>query len=276
MPCTIEKWNELIDSPIVVNTCMQIRRLDTTAADYNDRKNALKRRLPIIMPHAAQFLHGRRVSADAVPSGFAMLDVDHVAEPRKWFESLSRETIIANHIYLIAITASGQGLRIIGARLTGESIEDAQMRMADALGIKEYDAVTKDLARASYVVPRDYILWMDSEELLGAEPREFESSKVQEFESAKVQEFKDAQTLPLRQGHLESSGLQWLRKGGEATPKGEGVDVPECNTTTPASVLSTPPSLRATSPVSGEESEGSDSYHSLTASGPLPLSQGES
>ena len=191
---TIKKWNELIDSPIVVNTCMQIRRLDTTAADYNDRKNALKRRLPIIMPHAAQFLHGRRVSADAVPSGLAMLDVDHVAEPRKWFESLNRETIIANHIYLIAITASGQGLRVIGARAQGESIEAAQMRMAEALGISEYDAVTKDLARASYVVPRDYILWMDSEELLG-EPREFlsplrsersaepcESSNVQEFE----------------------------------------------------------------------------------------------
>ena len=167
---TEEKWNELIDSPIVVNTCMQIRRLDTTAADYNDRKNALKRRLPIIMPHAAQFLHGRRVSADAVPSGFAMLDVDHVAEPRKWFDSLNRETIIANHIYLIAITASGQGLRVIGLRLTGESIEAAQMRMAEALGISEYDAVTKDLARASYVVPRDYILWMDSEELFKTLP----------------------------------------------------------------------------------------------------------
>jgi hypothetical protein len=32
--------------------------------------------------------------------------------------------------------------------------------MATALGINEYDAVTKDLARASYVVPRDYILWI--------------------------------------------------------------------------------------------------------------------
>ena len=32
--------------------------------------------------------------------------------------------------------------------------------MATALNIVEYDAVTKDLARASYVVPRDYILWI--------------------------------------------------------------------------------------------------------------------
>ncbi|MBQ3913880.1 MAG: DUF3987 domain-containing protein, partial [Paludibacteraceae bacterium] len=75
------------------------------------------------------------------------------------------ETLIENHIYLVAITASGKGLRIIGARAQGESIEAAQLRMAKALGITEYDAVTKDLARASYVVPRDYILWMDQTEL---------------------------------------------------------------------------------------------------------------
>lgn len=80
--------------------------------------------------------------------------------------------LIENHIYLVAITASGKGLRIIGRRASGgnypggmESIEAAQMRMAQALGIEEYDAVTKDLARASYVVPRDYILWMDTTEL---------------------------------------------------------------------------------------------------------------
>ena len=75
-----------------------------------------------------------------------------------------------NKIYLVAITASGKGLRIIGERLSSsispefnsgaESIEAAQLRMATALNIVEYDAVTKDLARASYVVPRDYILWI--------------------------------------------------------------------------------------------------------------------
>ncbi|MBR4546525.1 MAG: DUF3987 domain-containing protein, partial [Paludibacteraceae bacterium] len=108
---------------------------------------------------------GKRISADAVPSGLAMLDVDHVENPREWFEALQRETIIENHIFLVAITASGKGLRIIGARAQGETIEAAQMRMAQALGIEEYDAVTKDLARASYVVPRDYILWMDTTEL---------------------------------------------------------------------------------------------------------------
>lgn len=165
MPCTRAKWAELIDSPKVKNICRTIAGLDPEAADYNDRKQALKKRLPIIIPHAASFANGKRISADAVPSGLAMLDVDHVEDPRQWFESTDRMLFVNNKVFFIAITASGKGLRLIGARLPGESIEAAQMRMAEALGIKEYDAVTKDLARASYVVPRDYILWMDETEL---------------------------------------------------------------------------------------------------------------
>ena len=160
MPLTPEIWDQLIDSPEVTNICDRIAALDPTAEDYNDRKQALKRRLPIIMPHAASFANGKRISADATPSGLAMLDVDHVDNPRDWFESIDKQLLSDSRVYLVAITASGKGLRIIGERAEGESIEAAQLRMATALGISEYDAVTKDLARASYVVPRDYILWI--------------------------------------------------------------------------------------------------------------------
>ena len=175
MPLTIEKWNELIDSPQVANICRRIAALDPTAEDYNDRKQALKKRLPIIIPHAKSFANNKRISADATPSGLAMLDVDHVDNPRAWFESLNakRSTLNDNHIVFVAITASGKGLRIIGERLPNEAIEAAQLRMAQALGIKEYDAVTKDLSRASYIVPRSYILWMDTTELFAE--RDFSS-----------------------------------------------------------------------------------------------------
>ena len=168
--CTKEKWGELIDSPEVKKICDRIAALDPTAEDYNDRKQALKRRLPIIIPHAASFKNGKRVSTDAIPSGLAMLDVDHVDNPQEWWNSriqsgTTEESLKAEGIFLIAITASGHGLRVIGKREHGESIEAAQMRMAQVLGIKEYDAVTKDLARASYVVPREYILYEDREGL---------------------------------------------------------------------------------------------------------------
>ena len=168
--CTPEIWDSLIDSPAVANTCAAIAALDPNATDYADRKQALKKRLPIIIPHAASFKNGRRVSADGIPSGLAMLDVDHVDNPREWFEAIDKQLLSDNKIYLVAITASGKGLRLIGERMSMsigsdgirqlESIEAAQLRIATALGIKEYDAVTKDLARASYVVPRSYILWI--------------------------------------------------------------------------------------------------------------------
>ncbi len=158
--CTPEIWDSLIDSPAVANTCAAIAALDPNAADYADRKQALKKRLPIIIPHAASFRNGKRISADAIPSGLAMLDVDHVDNPREWFDSLDKQLLSDNRIYLVAITASGKGLRLIGERQESESIEAAQLRIATALNITEYDAVTKDLARASYVVPRDYILWI--------------------------------------------------------------------------------------------------------------------
>jgi len=173
MPLTKEKWDELLDSPEVINICRRIAALDPAQPDYNDRKQALKKRLPVIIPHAASFANGKRVSADATPSGLAMLDVDHVDNPKSAFNADTMDKVFKeNGIVLVAITASGHGLRIIGERLpvTGdglpESIEAAQLRMANALGITEYDAVTKDLARASYVVPRDYVLYCDESGLL--------------------------------------------------------------------------------------------------------------
>ena len=169
--CTKEKWDELIDSPEVKKICKRIAGLDENAADYAERKQALKKRLPVIIPHAASFKNGKRVSADAVPSGLAMLDVDHVENPKEWFDSIDKQLLSDNRIYLVAITASGKGLRLIGERQESESIEAAQLRIAQSLGIQEYDAVTKDLARASYIVPRDYILWIYEAGLFAEEDR---------------------------------------------------------------------------------------------------------
>ena len=185
--CTPEIWDKLIDTPEVKNLCDRIAELDPNDENYNDRKQALKRRLPIIIPHAASFANGKRISADATPSGLAMLDVDHVDNPREAYlrllpEGKGEEWFIENGIYLIAITASGHGLRVIGRRNSLpfregaglgslETIEAAQLRIATALGITEYDAVTKDLARASYVVPRNYILWIYEAGLFSEEER---------------------------------------------------------------------------------------------------------
>ena len=182
-PLTLDIWNELIHRPAVKNICAAIAALDPSAENFNDRKQALKKRLPIIIPHACRFEgDGKRKSANAVPSGLAMLDLDHIDNPHQFFaehifpvlsnsEAVQQQSGLTSDsaaVYFVAVTASGHGLRIIGERLPGESIEAAQLRIATALSITEYDAVTKDLARASYVVPSDYILYINTDVLFSA------------------------------------------------------------------------------------------------------------
>ena len=223
LPCTEDIWNEIIDRPAVKNICDQIAALDPAAPDFNDRKQALKRRLPIIIPHARAFVNNKRVSADAIPSGLAMLDVDHVENPREWWNNiissfsaksaspLSDELVASSlrrhGIVLVAITASGHGIRIIGERLERESIEAAQLRMATALNITEYDAVTKDLARASYVVPRDYILWIYAAGLFSEEDRP------------------DLRELPALPPHVDPSSVSPESNSGTSLPFREESEV---------------------------------------------------
>ena len=77
--CTPEIWDQLIDSPEVKNICNRIAALNPTDENYNDRKQALKKRLPIIIPHAASFRNGKRASVDAIPSGLAMFSPKKMA-----------------------------------------------------------------------------------------------------------------------------------------------------------------------------------------------------
>ena len=157
--------------PQVQNICDQIKLLD---GKNHDELARLKKQLPIITPHACRFDgDGTRKSANAVPSGLVMLDIDHIDAPRDFFSThifpcLQRSDLPttaqrpdAPAIYFVAITPSGHGLRIIAERNLGESIIDAQHRLTDLLRITEYDAVTTDLARASFLMPWSYVLYCE-------------------------------------------------------------------------------------------------------------------
>jgi len=163
MPCSQEDFERLLDSPEVSAICQQIAELDPHAPQFEDKKGALKRRLPIIMPHAASFAGTRRLSSEATPSGLIMIDVDHLANPADVFTLQVEPFTDEQRIYFAAITPSGHGLRLIAERNIGESIEAAQLRISGACGFDEIDAVTKDLARASYMMPRSYVLFYDPE-----------------------------------------------------------------------------------------------------------------
>ena len=174
-------WSEIelaMKQPLIQEICDQIKLLDGNDPDEMAR---LKRQLPVITPHACRFTgDGSRKSANAVPSGLVMLDIDHVDNPRDFFSRyifpvLSTASTASElpttgaaelqrsdpKIHFVAITPSGHGLRIITERNPGESIPDAQRRIADLCRLPEYDSVTTDLARASFLMPWSYVLYCE-------------------------------------------------------------------------------------------------------------------
>ena len=113
-------WSEIeaaMRDPRIQDICDQIKLLDGQDPDELSR---LKRQLPVITPHACRFTgDGKRKSANAVPSGLVMLDIDHVAEPKR---------IYAEHIAPMLAVASGCGtvgaVMSPAAKLCTQSVSD--------------------------------------------------------------------------------------------------------------------------------------------------------
>ena len=156
---------EAIDSPLVAQVCAEIKdaweqekRGEITPEEFEEKKGRLKKQLPILTPHAT-FRNGRRLNADAVPSGLSMYDLDHIPDPEgRWREIEPRKEELG--IVMAHITPSAEGLRLIFVIPDGKTLADAQRWMADMLGDQKYDECVKDYARCSFIVPREYVLYM--------------------------------------------------------------------------------------------------------------------
>ena len=168
--CTPELLNQALDSAHVAKTCAEIEdaleafhRGTLTQDEFETLKNQLKKRLPILTPHAT-FKDGKRKNDDAVPSGLSIYDLDHISDPRaRWKEMEVRKEELG--ILLSHITPSTEGLRLVFVMPEGMDLEQSQAWMADELGDEKYDACVKDYARCSYLVPREYVLYINEEKL---------------------------------------------------------------------------------------------------------------
>ncbi len=163
--CTSEMLREAMDSPHVAQVCAEIKdaweqekRGEITLEEFEEKKGRLKKQLPILTPHAT-FRNGRRLNADAVPSGLSMYDLDHIPDPEgRWREIEPRKEELG--IVMAHITPSAEGLRLIFVIPQGKTLAEAQRWMADMLGDQKYDECVKDYARCSFIVPREYVLYM--------------------------------------------------------------------------------------------------------------------
>ena len=136
---------------------------------YDTMKTRLKSQLPILTPHAT-FRNGRRLNADAIPSGLSIYDKDHIADPTGWWKAKSEELRVKNpqvlaRILLVHVTPSLEGLRLVFVMPEGMNLAEAQKWMSLQLGDEEYDVCVKDLARPSFIVPEEYILFIDEARL---------------------------------------------------------------------------------------------------------------
>lgn len=174
--CTPELFHQATKSSRVKDVCAQIedalerkRRGEIGQEDYDTMKTRLKSQLPILTPHAT-FRNGRRLNADAIPSGLSIYDKDHIADPRGWWKAKSEELRVKNpqvlaRILLVHVTPSLEGLRLVFVMPEDMNLAEAQKWMSQQLGDEEYDVCVKDLARPSFIVPEDYILFIDEARL---------------------------------------------------------------------------------------------------------------
>lgn len=172
-----DDWSRLCNSEEVKRVCGTIREKIACGAK-DDEIKALKNQLPVILPHVCAFwltdsegkriggVNGKRDGKHGVSNGLVMLDVDHHATPWELFAAFGgASSAKANNIVYVGISCSGRGLRVIGEREWGESIVAGQERLARLFHVGEYDKVTKDLARCSYCVPSEYILYVDNSKM---------------------------------------------------------------------------------------------------------------
>ena len=188
--CTPELFRGVIDSPLVAGICAEIedaleatRRGEMSKEDFDTLKAERKKMLPVITPHAT-FKNGRRLNADAVPSGLSMYDVDHITDPRGYYKAHVEGREKELGVVLAHVTPSTEGLRLLfviengelknenykDKNTTGSVLAEAQRRMSEQLGDANYDGAVKDLARCSFLVPRDYILYLDEKALFAEYP----------------------------------------------------------------------------------------------------------
>ena len=172
--------------------------------DFEHRKSECKRRLPVFLFHAT-FPKGRRMNAEAVPTGLSIFDIDHIPAPREtWREIAPRAEALG--IVLAHVSPSLEGLRLVFVLPQGMALAEGQKWMASQLGMSVYDESVKDYARCSFAVPEAYILF-ESEKLFASPVPQPVSESTEGLSALKEAEVHETplKCLPAPVAHQEAA-----------------------------------------------------------------------
>lgn len=224
--CDYYAFLMMTQSPKVESICAKI-----AAEPDHEKQGEMKKQLPIICWQA--YFEGKRLAKEAQPSGLFMLDIDGVEDPWElWKKVASQREQLG--IVIAHKTPSCKGLRLVArCKKTLHTLEECQKWMASNLKV-EYDAVCKDFARSSFIVPYSYFYYIDGR-LWEEEPEEGTVYAVdakseepkKEPKEEKTQEVED-QREGLFGGPDEYKGVplakiakEWLEVTGGMPEKGE-------------------------------------------------------
>ncbi len=219
--CTQEKFNEVSASPVVRDLCEAI-----AAESDHDKRGELKKQLPIITFQA--YFAGARKNTLAEPSGVCMYDGDQMENPREFYEMNVAPRLGELGILYAGMTPSCHGLRLVFRMKPGvTSIAEAQRWMSLQIGW-DCDPACKDLARASYAVPKEYIYFLDPA-LFEDDTRDETSAKGlianNDPRSPQPKDFEPDQSLLFKGIPLTAIAHEWLIQNGGEPEEGERNDV---------------------------------------------------
>ena len=169
--CTADDFNRIIDDTMVSNICAEIADLreqkmrgELPKEDFKKAKNAAKIKLPVFT-FMSHYTNGIRKNENAVASGLSIFDIDGMTgDPQFFFKEKIEPKVQELGIVLVHVSPSQEGLHIIFVTPADKTYAEALEWMGQKLGC-EFDTTTKDPARCSFAIPRDYILYMNNEEL---------------------------------------------------------------------------------------------------------------
>ena len=230
--CTPELFRKTIKGSKVSLICAEIedaleklRRGELKKEEYERMKTQLKSQLPILTPHAT-FKNGRRLNADAIPSGLSIYDKDHIPNPKGYWEEKQKilaQKSVLDSICLVHVTPSTEGLRLIFKIPKGMTLAEAQKWMSEQLEDNDYDSCVKDLARPSFLVPEDYILYIDEAKLFEVANTSLNIKEGSASESKDLKQGSASESEDLKQGGLHRTNN---RNSVASNYKGEGFDAP--------------------------------------------------
>ena len=230
--CTPELFHRAIKGSKVSLICAEIedaleklRRGELKKEEYERMKTQLKSQLPILTPHAT-FKNGRRLNADAIPSGLSIYDKDHIPNPRGYWEEKQKilaQKSVLDSICLVHVTPSTEGLRLIFTIPKEMTLAEAQKWMSEQLEDNDYDSCVKDLARPSFLVPEDYILYIDEAKLFEVANTSLNIKEGGASESEDLKEGSASESEDLKESGLHRTNN---RNSVASNDKGEGFDAP--------------------------------------------------